>query len=781
MGWWKSLQDTFHPPPPRRARPPGFVPPPPPTEVPLDPISDLESSKLSWPSTPRRPPFAGRRTFTRILISMTVFMFLVIIFSVGGASPSRPPTISSDNAEESFSPNLTPPPPRPETFPFLKNYYKGLFSLANSDMNVPEYPPRLAHERELVLGSSRPDAVTGGGKTAGSRAFSPYPKYDHDEYRRTWEGEYKECSFDEDENSGETRGRPEIRVFDGAPEGMPAPIFGSHRLLGINDDVCYDRYGRYGTYGYGYEDFKGGLGEAVYDGGDNETDIETGWGPGKMPFKRIDWRGVDWGTLQKSCYEKNKGRFENVETKDTLYPSEDYMAVNVVEDREHSTLKARGMPGGGFHKQKKHVPRTAVLVRTWTGYQYSAGDIAFLRSLISELSINTGGEYSIHLLVHSKDNKVPIWSDNEVYRQVLQENVPEEFWGIAELWNEAMMGSIYARMDPWKYRELPLHGVYRSTFMPVQWFAHRHQEYEFFWNLEVDARYTGHWYQFFEQISSWAKKQPRKHLWERNERFYIPEVHGSYANFSETISKTIPKNSSIWGPPQVETVTIHPDDPVPPFATAEEDVNAEWGVGEDADLLTMNPIFDPEGTDWGLSPDTTGYGTYTEASYRYNQDPRKDRLKEPSPPPPGTPTGPPRRTAIVAISRLSRRLLNRMHWENAVQGHTMFSEMWPASCAFQHGLKAVFVPHPTYIDRQWPAEHLEKTFNMGVYGGQTVFGEANQYNFLGSTWFYVSGFPAVLWTRWLGGEAHNDGGEAWDRERGRMCLKGVFMHPIKGL
>lgn len=665
----------------------------------------------------------------------------------------------------------------------LKGYYKGMFTLVSEDANTPEYPPGLSAAREVnrTVGN-RP------GRDAKSRVWSPYPSYESVEYRQGWEGAYQECSFDEEQVGNRTRGRPEVRVFDGTPEGMPAPVFGAHGTLGIDEGVCFERYGRFGPYGWGYAVGEGGLGE-VNEGGEDEEGIETGWGMGRMPVKRVDWRGVDWGALQRNCGERNKARYSSVEKEDTLFPYEELLFVK--ED-----LARRGMPGGIYHKQKKPHPRSAVLLRSWTGYQYTPADIASLRSLISELSILSGGEYTVHLLVHVKDPHVPIWADKSIYRQTLQSNVPQEFWGIAELWNEPMMQTIYSKLDNWDFRELPLHGVYRSTFMPVQWFSQRHPEYEFFWNWEMDARYTGHWYHLFSTLGSWATHQPRKHLWERNERFYIPEIHGSWDSFSRMVAAMTTPAESVWGPVKVPGVRLHPEDPVPPFARAEEDVDATWGVGEDADLITLNPIFNPEGTSWVLSSDTTGYGYYTEAHARYtasagapssssssSPSPSPSPSPPPSPPPRSADTGPVRRTAIITVSRLSRRLLSRMHWENAVEGHAMSSEMWPASCALHHGLKAVFVPHPAYIDRKWPGKYLERTFNNGVNGTaggrqQSVFGD-REHNFKGSTWYYNAGFPGGLWRRWLGGEAEGEGGEAYDRRLGRMCLKGVLLHPVK--
>lgn len=757
MGWWKDLQDTLHPPPRRPARrPPGHTPLLGSTASSSRNSSDLEgpppwSAPSEKPRRWRTAPSSLRNILLGAIAAMAAFTLLFAALCISGITYS-PTRILLDAQARTIAANSKTVAWR--RFPLLNGYYKGLFTLVEEASNVPEYPPGIALAQAADARIKRPDAIKGDGQRAKARAWNPYPEYAGEEYRKTWEGQWRECSFDEEPAAAgnRTRGRPEVRVFDGTPEGMPRPVFGGHGVLGINDDVCFDRYGRLGPYGYGYSAAEGGLGEADNDGGEDEMHIETGWGLGNTPFRKIDWRGVDWGRLQKQCLELNKDRFDApVEHEDTLFPE--------LGETTPARRKPRGMPGGSHHISRKTHPRTAVLLRTWTGYTYTPSDLASLRSLVSELSILSGSEYTVHLLVHVTDPNIPIWADRRVYHQTLQENVPAEFWGIAELWNEAMVRTVYHKLQPSNFRELPLHGVYRSTFMPVQWFASRHPEYEHFWNWEMDVRYTGHYYHLLTALDSWANKQPRKNLWERNERFYVPEVHGSWDDFSRMVDAATDTRSSIWGPVPVAGVAISPEDPSPPVATPEEDTDSTWGVGEAADLITLNPIFDPEGTSWLLSYDTTGYG-------------------------PAAPL--PRRAAIVTTTRLSRRLLSRMHTENAVTGHTMFSEMWPASCALHHGLKAVFAPHPVYVDRRWPTSYLERTFNNGVNGSaggraQSVFGE-REHNFKGSTWYYNADFPVGLWRRWVGGEerAGGEGGEAYDRRLGRMCLKGVLLHPVKG-
>lgn len=334
--------------------------------------------------------------------------------------------------------------------------------------------------------------------------------------------------------------------------------------------------------------------------------------------------------------------------------------------------------------------------------------------------------------------------------------------------------------------------------MAMQHFAHMHGEYDFFWHWEIDIRYTGHYYNFFSQVDSWTKKQPRKGLWERNSRFYVPSVHESWEDFkqmvrvqtemgtdnAETIwsgikgAKTPERkgDKSIWGPerPQDPADWFEIENDIMPPTTYDKD-KYKWGVGEEADLITFNPLFDPEGTSWFLAKDITGYNN-------------SEGL-------------PPRRAAIVSASRMSKRLLRTMHRETAFKKHHAFSEMWAPTTALHHGYKAVYVPHPMFVDREWPTAYLAGVMNSGRNGATggsrtSVFGE-REHNLMGMTWYYNAGFAPNLWKRWLGMKVNNEGGEEFELTvdegrsgrgvnqmrggEGRMCLPPMLIHPVKSV
>jgi hypothetical protein len=101
--------------------------------------------------------------------------------------------------------------------------------------------------------------------------------------------------------------------------------------------------------------------------------------------------------------------------------------------------------------------------------------------------------------------------------------------------------------------------------------------------MEMDARNTGQHYHFLERLASWSKDQPRKGLWERNARFYIPSIHRSWEKFVALVDKTN-GHQGVLGP--VATTDVVPLGPMPLF-------DDNWGKGEDADLITLFPMVDP--------------------------------------------------------------------------------------------------------------------------------------------------------------------------------------------
>lgn len=594
----------------------------------------------------------------------------------------------------------------------LNGYYNGIRTLIPYSQYVPEnrynasYPPERPTAEEAGNMSAVPplDPVP----------YRPYPDYKSSEYRSKHH-DVHECFLDAQEKIP----APDIFAYPGLPENMAEPLYGSYSELGLQEQMCFDRFGRLGPYGYGYNESQGGLAPG-FPGNRSEN---IGHEKVFQQAGITNYTNMDWGSAQKRCHEKNADRF---------------------------TEK------GGREKTQRH----AYVLRTWTGFYYNEHQMLSLRAMINELALKSGGEYDVHFLVHVKDNSIPIWADKQLYQETLEKWVPQEFWNISTLWSEEQLRTYYPDPFPDNFANMAgkdLHGVYRSAHFALQWFSQQHPEYDFVWNWEMDIRYSGQYYEFNTKIGEWAKKQPRKGIWERSGRFYIPGYFGSWQNFTKEVERETAEREEapIWGPMQdfPNTGMLAPPNStnIPP-TTYEED-NYEWGVGEDADLIVFNPIFDPSKTNWVFSWDVTGYNRSLPI--------------------------PPRRAAIITVARLSKRLLDVMHEETWRMKHTMFPEMWPPSVCMHHGLKAVYVPHPVFFDRDWELGYMDKVFNHPREEWESPFGWG-EHNLLGSSFYYNSGFSGALWRRWLGQRENGEGGRA-DEESGtgRMCLRGTLHHPIK--
>ncbi|KAK4238296.1 hypothetical protein C8A03DRAFT_43939 [Achaetomium macrosporum] len=758
----------------------------------------------------KRPTVAPRRpTVRRYLYRLPnrvirclclgmISMIIIFIFALVRASHLENKRIAEGKVDK--KPAFVPPPW--EEFEFLTRYYGGVRTVIPLADNTPQYPrleeegpynvSQPQHQQESEKREEEQPSVEAK-PVPPSKAFTDYPTAG---IPKSADG-IRECFLD----SRNTVKVPSIRYLEGRPDGFPDNILGSYELFSLPEDICFERFGRYGPYGYGYSVRTGGLGLGEH--GDREG-AEAVW----ESVQQVDWRTTDWAAVQRQCYKSNAERYKPLAVRGA--PPRGFYIGDGLETPKlaarNSTEKAQ--PPG--EKRQGDVGRTAVVLRCWDEFVWREEDIVNLRALISELSLASGGQYDVHLLVQVRnDARNPVWADEEEYRRRINETVPEEFRGIATLWSQTQMLAVYQGIvELWtKGPELPVHGSYRGLQMAMQHFAYNHPEYDYFWQWEMDIRYTGHYLDLFSKLESWAKEQPRKGLWERNARFYVPHVHGPWSEFvtmarvqtelgtvgADNLWNTVPgskvtggnKPSSpqmahgeqpIWGPqrPLDENDWYEPEsDPVPPTSYARDENS--WGVGEEADLITLSPIFNPEGTSWGLADDITGYNET------------------------GGIGKPPRRAQIITASRMSRRLLLTMHRETAFKKHHAFPEMWPATVALHHGLKAVFAPHPTFVDRAWPPEYMARVLNGGRNGASggartSIYGD-REHNMRGVTWFYNAGFPGNLYRRWMGLRVNNDGGEEFELTvdmsgddltpgtmrggEGRMCLPPMLLHPVK--
>ncbi|KAI3541045.1 hypothetical protein CABS01_12758 [Colletotrichum abscissum] len=547
--------------------------------------------------------------------------------------------------------------------------------------------------------------------------FNPYPDYNGEDWKKEKHRPYVPCIG----ATGELV--EDLLVFKGRPAKFPKPSFGSFDIFNMDGNLCYERESRLGPYGHTLQL--------------------------KANSLPVNWDSVDWGSLQENCVKQNAARFGT--GKPNAFVDTVYGTSGTAQRRE---VRADGgvmeVPNKLSTTSAGTESRTAVLLRTFTGKRYTENDKQAIRSLISELSLRSGGEYQVFLLLHVHDRSVNLKGDKTAYQHVLDEHVPREFHGITKLWNDQIVWDIYTALT-----EDDEKSVHHAQWLSVQKFSMDHPEFDYIWNWEMDVRVVGHNYDFLESLRGFARKQPRRGLWERNERYYIPDHHGTWAEFRDYVEKQT-AGTQVWGPPSVPF--INPVGPKPPTGDPRDD-QYDWGVNEEADLITLGPIFNPINSSWIFADHIWGY---------------KDQ-QHPA-------TSLPRRCTIVTQSRISKRLLDIMHVEN-LRGNHIASEMTPQTVALLHGLKAVFAPHPTWFDRPWNGKFLDHWFNpgpKGESGGQgSAMGYGRERRYQGITWYYRAEPPSRLYNNWMGYIDTDIGGRDWEITNGRPCLPPMILHPIK--
>ena len=453
----------------------------------------------------------------------------------------------------------------------------------------------------------------------------------------------------------------------------------------------------------------------------------------------FSWDKIAWGELQDACVEANTHRFKPFQER----PQNIIQYSNLHHHHKGEHAAGKSPPS---EQSTAKVKRTAILIRVWTGADWTADAVMNIRAMVAEAALASGGKYQVFILLHVKDEGVALFTGEDEPQNTINANIPPEFRSMTEVWNHAQLRGLYSNIAEHAF-------VGRSPWMIIQWFARNHPEFDFFYQWEYDVRYTGHYLDFFESVAGFGKKQPRKGLWERADRAYIPSYHGEFdSEFRSYVRKVDPHR--VWGPVPVDGV--RPRGVRPP--TSEQEDSYEWGVGEDADWIGFLPSFNVTGTKWFFKDYIWGYSQ-------------------------GVST--PRRATLIAQGRVSRRVLEVMNYENAENNHHMDAEMFPQTMCLHHGLKSTTFPHPIFSDRIWPPEVANSVFNPGPFGQaggteDSTFSKWNEWVWTNMTWYYNSGQAKPMFQHLLGLAANDKGGVEWEEANGRAIVRPMLLHPVKG-
>lgn len=382
--------------------------------------------------------------------------------------------------------------------------------------------------------------------------------------------------------------------------------------------------------------------------------------------------------------------------------------------------------------------RTAIVLRPWRGYAFGESEKAWIRTIATETALDTGGRFQVFLLVDIHDPRADL-SNPKVYERFMNSSVPVEFRDMAVLWNRRLAQSWYPRVGEYSAQH--------QMYQPLQIFSFAHPEYDHFWQLEMDVKFTGNVGDMLTRASDWAQQQPRKNLWERNARYFVPGLwRRGYAGFAASVDKEFRHDTrTTWGPAANKGyVDIIPQGPKPPPRS-----EIYWGVGEDADLITLSPMIDPVGTGWIF---TKHMGHFS----------LKQRL--------------PRRMAAISVTRTSRRLLRLISVQQRDTGSWVVSEATPETWSFLHGLKAVYVPHLVTLhfdpDEAMTPKKLDRMLHRGprhsLSGGprSSLLASTDGINDLRwhhASYFYMEGDAFRLWHAYLGG----------------ACMPPMILHAVK--
>lgn len=249
--------------------------------------------------------------------------------------------------------------------------------------------------------------------------YDPYPEYNSKAWRQQWTGQFRPCLGPRGRDLDRSRAEDMMLVYKGKQAGFPESRFGSYDAIGLDGDVCADRYARFGAYGY------------------DEDSLEDV--PGFERPSPVPWSDVDWHELQCLCVERNSNRYAPGSMVNQSSQQPLSFGLREPPRRTRDSEPAASSDDGQYH------PRSAVLVRAWHGIKWTSNHLEYLRSLIMELALHSGGEYEVFLLIHVKDDDLPIYSDARTMDQI-RNSVPQELRNITLFFNNKMLEAWYPKI-----------------------------------------------------------------------------------------------------------------------------------------------------------------------------------------------------------------------------------------------------------------------------------------------------------------------------------------------
>ncbi|KAH0027925.1 hypothetical protein KCU78_g3811, partial [Aureobasidium melanogenum] len=503
----------------------------------------------------------------------------------------------------------------------------------------------------------------------------------------------------------------------------PEPISGSFEALDLSRSwTTVDE--RYGPYGF--------------------RQTEEGY-----QYSQVDWNKVRWGSLQNQCALDNSQRLPNHSNLTSM------RRFQYRKDHPPAKSSRNAAEISSVRDAREKYGKQAIVLRAWSTYPYTDDDKQNLRSIVAEAALASHGKYNVFLLVDVKDLDAHVHSDDAGHASVLEKSVPQEFRDMAVLFDTTMLESWYPAVVE--------HSPFWQMMQPLQLFSQLYPEFDHYWQLEMDVRVTQHVGQILDAFDKFGEDQPRKQSHERASWSYMPQFHGTYADFTQKINSAMPNGTGTWGPIRIgpEILPIGPKPPSPkPYDT---EANWEWGIGEPADLLLLNSLMDVRRLeDW----------PFRHWHYGFTKD--KDLPYWHSPP---------------AQGRASWNLLNAIHHAQSRQDLRIASETTLPSFALWHGLKLVGLPLPIFQDPERNRDELNFVLNGGdieqfpdgfANGPVNTRGASIGFFVRGRSFDWVSPMPDRTMAYWKGEKQPDDDmPEVLVKRDGKIYAAAMFMHPRK--
>ena len=207
----------------------------------------------------------------------------------------------------------------------------------------------------------------------------------------------------------------------------PSPTFGSFSELGIDPSFCFDRWSRFNAAGFDEQHL------------DLTRDVD------EEVTSAHEWNKVDWRSLQDDCFARNSDRYDpSAQQK----PNQTMFHLPTAQDFEEvdSTLHFPEEAANQWWNTAQYMPRKGAVVQMSAGTEWPLDTVQWLRSLIMELNLHSGGEYELIILVEVKDTE--IFADEGKYTNALLASAPAEFQQLVILWTPELLERWYGGLVP---------------------------------------------------------------------------------------------------------------------------------------------------------------------------------------------------------------------------------------------------------------------------------------------------------------------------------------------